>query len=108
MMSAVDWERQRADLMAIRGDNAVSIVIRRGNTTLAAQTVRIARKGVGRSRRQGGEGVTEAAGAVTMLGDIDFNIQVDDRFTVAGILYRVSFVYPNKRAATQAEAEAIQ
>ena len=47
MLTTSDWARMAADLEDIRGDHSASIVIRRGATTLAAQTVRIARRGSG-------------------------------------------------------------
>ena len=48
MLNASDLLSMEADLEAIRGDNEISIVIRRGSSTLEAQSVRIAYDYVGR------------------------------------------------------------
>lgn len=106
LMSSTDWAAMSTDLQAVRDDNAVSIIIRRGATTLAAQTVRVA--GVTTGRRADSDGGNQAVGAVTVLGAAALDIQVVDRFTVAGILYEVEYVHPNRRAKTQARAKAME
>ena len=42
---------------------------------------------------------------VVVLGPTTFDVAIDDRFTLAGVLYRVTFVRPNRLAAIVAEAE---
>lgn len=104
----MDWTQAAADLAAVRGDNAQSITIRRGATTLTAQSVRIARMGGGGSVRQDGQ-ARESHGKVVVLFGTSGNVQVGDRFNdSAGVLYEVVFVRPNRRAAVVAEAEAVQ
>mgnify|MGYP001112204322 CR=1 FL=1 len=104
----MDWTRAAADLAAILVDNAQSIVVRRGNTTLPAQSVRIARianQGVVRN----GEVTQESRGRAVVLGSTYLDIRPDDRFTDAhGVLYRVVLVRPNRRAAVIAEAEVVE
>lgn len=107
MLGADDLTQMQNDLLAVRDDNAVSIVIRRGNSVLAAQSVRVARVGGGASR-QGDAGGQEVRARVIVVGTTMLDIQVDDRFTTNGILYRVTFVRPNRLAATTAEAEAVE
>lgn len=107
MLSAADWTAMTADLAAVRGDNPLSIVIRRGATTLTAQTVRLARAG-GSGQRAQGAASQEARGRVLVAGPPTLNIQPDDRFNDAqGVLYRVVLVRPNRRASTVAEAELV-
>ena len=106
LMNSTDWAAMSADLQAVRDDNAVSVAIRRGATTLAAQTVRVA--GVTTGRRADSDGGNQAVGAVTVLGLPALDIQVADRFTVGGILYEVEYVHPNRRAKTQARAKAVE
>jgi len=96
----------RADLKAIRDDRPASVVIRRGETTLAAQTVRIARVGRG-YRFISGQGREDRANVLAM-GDTTFDVKVDDRFTHEGTVYQVIFVRPNRDAAITAEAVAVQ
>ena len=103
----IDWDSLRTDLLAIRDDNATSVILRRGETTLAAQTARVERAGTS-ARQRASEGGGRAAGAITILGDVGLDIQVKDRFTLNGVLYEVTFVRPNRRSATIAEAEAIE
>ncbi|MGD9729961.1 MAG: hypothetical protein AB7R40_22190 [Nitrospiraceae bacterium] len=106
LMNSGDWAAMASDLQAVRDDNAVSITIRRGNSTLAAQTVRIARRSG--YQRQDSAAATQATTAVVVMGAVALDIQVDDRFTHGGLLYEVGFVRPNRRAATVAEATAIE
>ena len=106
MLTSGDLTQIQADHLSIIGDNPSSIVIRRGDTTLDAQTVRIARVSTG--RKSDSLGAQESRGGVIVAGDITFDVQTDDRFTHDGILYQVVFVQPNKTVRIVAEAEAIQ
>ena len=107
LMTSEDWAAMNADLMAIRGDNPVSIEIRRGSSTLAAQTVRVA----GRKFRAdtfdsaGGE---QVVGTATLLGDTTLDIQVADRFSVDGVLYEVHFIEGNRVAGVRAQLKVIE
>ena len=109
MLSAADWTQMTADLAAVRGDNAVSIVIRRGATTLAAQSMRIARINNSGQRVAGSAAAVESRGRVVVLGGTTLDIQPGDRFNDgAGVLYRVVVVRPNRRAGVMAEAELVE
>lgn len=107
-MNSGDWATMQADLTAIRDDNPVNIIIRREGSTLATQTVRVARAGRSGSRPMRSESGTEGTTGVVVLGTPSLDIQIDDRFTIAGILYRVDYVNPNRRSRTEAEATAVQ
>lgn len=108
LLNSADLAAMRSDLLAVRGDNPVSVVIRRGNTTLTAQTVRVSTRGRMTAQRRTGQGATETTNLITVLGDIGLNIQPDDRFTLSGILYRVTFVHPNRRVRIEAQATAVE
>jgi hypothetical protein len=108
MIDEDDLAQMRDDLAEVRGDNEVSIVIRRGATSLAAQVVRIARQGGSMAQQRDSAGAQQAIGRVMLLGPTTFDVQPEDRFTVDGLLYQVRFVRPNRRAAVVAEAEAIK
>jgi len=108
MLTDADWTRIANDLAELRQDNETIITIRRGSTTLAAQTARIARQGsvAGVKDSEGGQTVR---GRVVVLGSTTFDVQPGDRFNDAnGTLYQVVFVRPNRRAAVIAEAEAVE
>jgi hypothetical protein len=98
----MDLQSIRKDIGKIIGENSQSLVIRRGTTTLPAQTVRVERKGNATLIRQDGSESTIAS--VTVLGDTTLDIQADDRFTLNGQLYEVKFVRPNQQVCVQAEA----
>jgi hypothetical protein len=107
MLNADDIVQMKADLLAVRDDRPASIVIRRGDDELDAQTVRMARSSRGRGFQS--EGAEEKRGDVVVMGDVDLDIQVGDRFTVSGVgLLRVVFVRPNQDAAVTAEAVIVQ
>jgi hypothetical protein len=116
LMTGDDWAQMTADLAAARGDNPTSIVIRRGAgaqaVTLAAQSVRIvelrSQERTPAGQAGGTPGTSESRGRVLVLGGAGLNIQVDDRFTAGGVLYRVKLVQPNRRVDTQAEVEAVE
>jgi hypothetical protein len=108
MLNGEDWAQMQADLAAVRVDNEVSITIRRGNTTLPAQTVRVARAGGAQGREQDSEGAQQVVGRVVVLGPTTFDVAPGDRFTLDENLYEVAFVRPNRRAAMIAEAEVIE
>ena len=87
--------------------NAVSLVLRRGAATLAAQSFRIERKG-NQSGQRDSAGAEQAETAVVLLGAVTANIQAQDRFTLGGLLYEVMLVHPNRLASTQADAKVIE
>jgi hypothetical protein len=103
----INWEQIKAHLRVVRADNEVSSVIRRGSTDLAAQSMRIEYAG-SRGWRLQSEAARAAQQAVFILGEYDMDIQVDDRLTYGGVLFRVVFVQPNRLAATIAEAVAVE
>ena len=103
----VDWAQIRTDLLAVRDSNAVSLVLRRGSTTLTAQTVRVERLGL-QSRQAGSAAGQQNTTGVVVMGDTTLDIQIGDRFTSSSVLYEVKFVRPNRRAATMAEAQAVE
>lgn len=107
MNGITNWEQFRLDLLEVIADNPVSIEIRRGATTLAAQTVRVERTGLIHRRATSASGDQTTAGVVIM-GDRDLNIQPKDRFTTNGILYEVAFIRPNVRSVVIAEAFATE
>lgn len=97
----------RERLRKIRERNEVSVAIRRGETTLAAQDMRIEYAG-NRGYRMQSEAARQAQQAVYILGEHDMDIERDDRLTYGGVLFQVVFVQPNRLAGTIAEAIAIQ
>ena len=111
MLTLADIARMKADISAVMGDNEASITIRRdvggSTTTLDPQTVRIERTR-SRARQLNGDKSEEARTQIVVEGDIDLDIQKDDRFTYNGDLYRVSFRRPNTQIDVQAEAELIK
>ncbi len=102
-----DWTQMAVDRAQVRGDNEVSIVLRRGNAELAAQPVRIAGKGYSANRSQS-DGAREVTNMVVVSGGTSFDAAIDDRFTHAGNLYRISFIRPNRRPGVTAEAVIVE
>lgn len=107
MIDAADLAQMQADALAIRSDYEVNLAIRRGTTTLAAQSVRVARTGT-QARVANAAGAQQQRMDVIVMGGITLNIAPHDRFTLDGVLYEVMFVRPNRRAATFAEAQAVE
>jgi len=106
IVTAADLEQIAAIRAEILADRPASLAFRRGDTTLAAQTVRIARlKNASRSQTEAGR---EWRGGVMVVGAPDLDVAVDDRFTLEGSLYRVTFVRPNRDTGTQAECNLVQ
>lgn len=108
MLTDADRAHMTAGLRAIRDDRAVSIVIRRGNTTLPAQTVRVARGGNIQAGAVDVAGVSAAIQPVVVAGDAGLDIQPGDRFTVGGVLHEVTAIHPNRDHGVQAQARRVQ
>jgi hypothetical protein len=108
VLTDADRAYMTAGLRAIRDDRPVSIVIRRGSTTLPAQTVRIARGGNVQAGSSDTAGTQAAIAPVVVVGDAALDIKPNDRFTVGGILYQVSAIHPNRDHGTQAQARMVQ
>lgn len=107
MLSNSDWLRMQADAAAVRLDRSFEIAFRRGDVTLAAQAVRV--EGVNRAAYTlTSQAAREARSAVVLFGAMDLDVQVEDRFTLDGVLYRVVFVAVNRDVDTQAEAVAVE
>ncbi len=100
---AFDWTQAANDMRAIRAENEVSLAIRRAETSLTAQAMRIEYAGA-RGFRLQSDAAREAQQAVFILGEPDMNIQPEDRLTFDGHVLKVVFVQPNRLAATIAEA----
>lgn len=98
----------RADLSEIVADNSASVVLRRGATTLPAQTVRVERANSRYSRMQNSASGEETRIDIVVVGGITFDVQKDDRFTIDGTAYRVVSVRPNDMMGIQAEANMVQ
>ncbi len=107
MLSNADRAMMQAAMTAIRDDRPVTIAIRRGKTTLAAQVVRVAKSRAMPGNTDGG-GMEAATTGITVLGDTSLDIQPADRFTIAGLLYQVVNVHPNRDSAVMAEAILVQ
>lgn len=105
LMTSSDWAAMAGDTEQIRDDNAVSIAIRRGGSTLASQSVRIAGNGSGRVNDT--DGASQSAGTVVVLGGKTLDIVVGDRFTSGGQLYEVEFVRTNRMIGIMAQARMV-
>jgi len=103
----MDWTQAQADMRAIRAENEVSVALRRGDTTLTAQSMRIEYAG-SRGYRFQSEAARQSTQAVYILGEPDMNVAIDDRLTYGGVLFRVTFIQPNRLACTIAEAVAVE
>ena len=103
MLTSADWARMAAVNAEVMGDNAGTITLRRGTATVTGQAARVVRAGGGRVLNSGEGG--EARADVVVLGGTALDIEVGDRFTYEGTLYRVKFVHPSRLAGTQAEGE---
>jgi hypothetical protein len=106
MLSAADWQRMRDEMALVRTDRSVPVEFRRGDAVLEAQECRI--EATGRGSRLQSDAAREARTAVVVFGASDLDVAVDDRFTEAGVLYRVVFIAPNRDVDTQAEAVAVE
>ena len=109
MLSDADRASMMATMQAIKNDRPQLITIRRGRTTtLAPQSVRIARSGQAGSTSSDAGGLQAGVSVVTILGATTLDIQAGDRFTVDSVLYEVIAVQPNRDIKISAEARSVQ
>lgn len=106
MLNPQDWEEIARTRAAIRADRPATISLRRAETSLSAQEVRIARLSSGSLHRS--EAGRESRSGILVSGAPTLDIRLDDRFTLDGAVYRVVFVRPNRETGTQAEAVLVQ
>lgn len=92
----------RDRLRKIRQRNEVSLTMRRGSSTVSAQSMRIEYAGT-RAFKLQSDAARASNQAVFILGEYDMDIQIEDRITYNGKLIRVVFVQLNKIAGTIAE-----
>ena len=97
------WEIFGANLQQVLDTSPTDLVLRRGETTLPAQQVRIER--TSGSSPHSSVSAVQPTTAVIILGDKTLDIQRDDRFVYANRPYVVKFVRPNRLAVTMAEAD---
>jgi hypothetical protein len=90
----------------IRTSDSESITISRVGS---AQTVRITPPSANAIRRGDIGGLEQSDNIVMVVGAIDFNVQVGDRFKDSdGIFYEVVLVRPNRTIRTVAIARTVQ
>jgi hypothetical protein len=109
MLTSGDLANIRAAMAEVRTDNEVSIALRRGETPLTAQMFRFAQKSSSsRSSGAGGQtaGMAESTAPATLLGAIGADVQIGDRFTHGGKVWRVIYVRPDQRTGTMCDLEA--
>jgi hypothetical protein len=80
----------------------VALAIRRGETEVAEQDMRIEYAGP-RGFKLQSDAARAANQACFILGEPDMNIEMDDRLTYEGHLIRVVFIQLNRQFATIAE-----
>jgi hypothetical protein len=91
----------------IRARNEVSLTIRRGTTTVAAQLMRIELAG-SRGMRLQSDAARASNQAMFILGEPDMDIALEDRLTYQSQLIKVVFIQPERKFATIAEAIAVE
>jgi len=107
-VTIANWTQMAADVAAVRGDNEISVVFRRGSSTLAAQDVRVERIASAAGERDS-EGTQQAVGRAHVLGGTDLDVDPGDRFNDgAGVLYEVVLVRPNRLVGVMAEARQVE
>lgn len=106
MLTATDLALIESDVAALLAEYGYSVTFRRGETTLAAQTIRVDAKGGPAAAQTTAAGETRTT--VLVVGGKTLDIAVGDRFNAGGRLYRVTGVHPDRRAFTQADAELVQ
>lgn len=94
-------------LRKIRERNQISVALRRGSSSITAQSMRIEYAG-SRGMKLQSDAARQATQAVFILGEPDMNIAIEDRLNYNSILFRVVFIQPNRLAATIAEAVAVE
>ncbi len=103
MLSSADLTQMRNDVLDMMSDHDVSVIIRRGATTLAAQTVRLERLKRATTEPDSGR-AEEAVASVTIVGSTSLDIERGDRFNAFGYVYEVTAIRPNTQIGVMAEA----
>lgn len=107
MLTDEDIARMQAEIAEVRADREVEISLRRGDTTLEPQSFRLESVGQRGFQMRSAE-TREQRGNIMLLGAVDADVQVDDRFTDNGKVCRVVYIRPNRQVMTVAEAVEVQ
>jgi hypothetical protein len=97
-----DIQQRIADSDSLIAERPASIVIRRGETSLPAQSFLLSREAVGGGRKEG-QGVAEVQATYLAIGERDLDIAIGDRFNAGGVLYVVRHVRESRLVQTVAE-----
>lgn len=103
----MNWTQIEKDMNAIRLANESSLTLRRGSSSLSAQSARVEIAG-SRGFRVQSDAAREHRQAVVILGAAAMDIALEDRFTLNDLLYRVVFIQPGREACTIAEAVVVE
>jgi hypothetical protein len=94
-------------LTKVLNERSQSIVLRRGETSLTAQSFRVER--VSKANQYRDEASRERRSDVVILGAVEADIAIGDRFNAdGGMLFEVNFIQPNRSFATIAEAVVVK
>lgn len=103
---AKDWwnlsrtTARRGDVTREIADDSTSITIKRGGSTLAAQTVRLLIPSSSGFER-GSAGGEQAEADLIILGTSTLDVQREDRFTVNSQWYEVVYVAPEQPSSSE-------
>ncbi len=109
MLNSDDLAAMLATATQVRGDAEVQIVLVRGDDAeeLPTQTVRLCYlydRPIMRETPQG----ESATNPLLVKGDVDLDIQADDRFVYGDVAYVINMVRPDRRIETTAEARLLE
>lgn len=86
----------------------VDLTLRRDGETLSAQACRVRVESSRGEPSTVGQAGAEARGRAVLWGATTLDVAVEDRFTLDGVLYRVTFVRPGRSVATWADCEVAE
>ena len=107
ILDAADLALIAADVAALIAERPLTVAFRRGETTLAPQTVRVIAVSGAKTAR--GEATAAAHWPLVVLGPASLDVAIGDRFNdYNGTLVEVKNIHNDRRAFTQAGADLAQ
>jgi hypothetical protein len=109
-----DDPSRAVDIATMINDHPTTVTLKRGVTTLAAQTVLATRPGQGTPTNTAGESGVAGSDRLLLIGVqnhptlADFNVQRGDSFRLFGTNYKVAYVISNNSQVVEAYCEGQQ
>ena len=99
-------QSRTATLHGAESATGFDVVFRRNGSDLAAQAVRVLTPSSGAESDDRVASVSR--GRVVLVGAVDLDVEVGDRFNYSNGLYEVAYIQPNRHSRTRVDCDVVR